>query len=122
MFFTVANNILSFAGPVVLLRQGDVKSEPQATLKGDRRMLEWVLPSEMKPGGKQVTQARLSIDEGQVRMAAIPQTAPAMVRCHSVDSTFSTVELEMVAMAEGEGQDIPGKIMKRCRVQCKQQG
>lgn len=85
-------------------------------------MLEWVLPSEMKPGGKQVTQARLSIDEGQVRMAAIPQTAPAMVRCHSVDSTFSAVELEMVAMAKGGGQDIPGKIMKRCRVQCKQQG
>lgn len=99
-----------------------MKSEPPATLKADRRMLEWVLPSIMKPGGKQVTQARLSVDEGQVRMAAIPQTAPAMVKCHLVDSTFSAVELEMAAMAEEGGQDVPGKVMKRCRVQCKQQG
>lgn len=85
-------------------------------------MLEWVLASTMKPGGKQVTQARLSIDEGQVRMATIPQSAPAMVRCHLADSTFSSVELEMAAMAEEGGQDVPGKVMKRCRVQCKQQG
>eukprot|EP00752_Nemacystus_decipiens_P004305 g3934.t1 len=102
--------------------KGEVKSEPPATLKADRRMLEWVLPSKMKPGGKQVTQARLSIDEGQVRMAAIPQTAPAMVRCHLVDSTFSAVELEIAAMAEEGGQDVPGNVMRRCRVQCKQQG
>lgn len=86
-------------------------------------MLEWVLPSTMKRGGKQVLQARLSIDEGQVRAASIPQTAPAMVKCHLLDSTFSSVELEMTAMAEEEGTQVaPGKVMKRCRVQCKQQG
>eukprot|EP00903_Cladosiphon_okamuranus_P014075 g13082.t1 len=102
--------------------KGDVQSEPPAMLKADRRMLEWVLPSKMKPGGKQVTQARLSVEEGQVRTAAIPQTAPAMVRCHLEDSMFSAVELEMAAMARERGQDVPGKVMKRCRVQCKQQG
>lgn len=85
-------------------------------------MLEWVLPSKMKPGGKQVTQARLGLDDGHVRMAAIPQTAPAMVRCHLADYTFSSVELEMAAMAAEGGQDLSGKVMKRCRVQCTQQG
>lgn len=85
-------------------------------------MLQWVLPSEIKCGGKQVLQARLSMDEGQERVASIPQTAPAMVKCHLVDSTFSSVELEMTAIAEEGMQVAPGKIMKRCRVQCKQQG
>lgn len=109
--------------PRLFLRsKGDVKSEPAATLKADRRVLEWVLPSTMRPGGKQVTQARLSVDEGQVRTVAIPQTAPAVVRCLLVDSTFSSVELETAALAEEGGQDVPGKVVKRCRVQCKQQG
>lgn len=85
-------------------------------------MLEWVLPLKMKPGGKQVTQARLSVDEGQVRLAAIPQTAPAVVRCHLEDFTFSSVEVEMAATAEEGRQDVPGTVVKRCRVQCKQQG
>lgn len=100
--------------------QGVVKSEPPATLKADRKMLEWVLPLGMQPGGKQVLQARLSVDEGQVRVAAIPQTAPAMVRCHLLDSTFSSVEIKVAALAE-EGVAPAGRsVVKRCRVQCKQ--
>lgn len=85
-------------------------------------MLEWALPLKIKPGGKLVAQARLSVDDAQVRLAAIPQTAPAMVRCHLLDSTFSSVELEMTATAEEGEQNVPGKVVKRCRVQCKQQG
>ncbi|CAM9911317.1 unnamed protein product [Ectocarpus sp. 4 AP-2014] len=100
--------------------EGDVKSEPPATLKMDRKMLEWVLPSGMQRGGKQVLQARLSADEGQVRVAAIPQTAPAMVKCHLLDSTFSSVELEVAAMAEEGVAPAGGSVVKRCRVQCKQ--
>lgn len=85
-------------------------------------MLEWVLQTDIKCGGKQVLQARLNIDEGQVRVASIPQTAAAMVRCHLMNSTFSSVDLELTAVAE-EGEQVGhGKIMKRCRVQCKQQG
>lgn len=100
--------------------QGDVKSEPPATLKMDRKLLEWVLPSGMQRGGKQVLQARLSADEGQVRGAAIPQTAPAMVKCHLLDSTFSSVELEVAAMAEEGVAPAGGSVVERCRVQCKQ--
>ena len=83
-------------------------------------MLEWVLPSSMKPGGKQVTQARLSVDEGQARVAAMPQTAPAMVKCHLLDSTFSSVELEVAALAGDGATPARGSVVKRCRVQCKQ--
>lgn len=102
--------------------QGDVKAEPPATLKPDGKILEWVLPSKMKRGGKQIMQARLSVDDGEVRIAAIPQTAPAMVRCHLLDSMFSSVEIEAAAL-EGEGAEFaPGPLMKRCRVQCTQQG
>ncbi|CAM9479490.1 unnamed protein product [Ectocarpus sp. 6 AP-2014] len=100
--------------------EGDVKSEPPASLKMDRKMLEWVLPSGMQRGGKQVLQARLSADEGQVRVAAIPQTAPAMVKCHVLDSTFSSVELEVAALAEEGVAPAGGSVVKRCRVQCKQ--
>lgn len=85
-------------------------------------MLEWVLPSEIKCGGKQVLQARLSIDEGHVGVASIPQTAMAMVRCNLLDSTFSSVEHGITTIAEEGTQVAPGKIMKRCRIQCKQQG
>lgn len=85
-------------------------------------MLQWVLTCEIKCGGKQVLQARLGMDEGQAQVASIPQTAPAMVKCHLVDSTFSSVELEMTAIAEEGTEVAPGKIMKRCRVQCKQHG
>lgn len=102
-------------------RTQGVKSEPPATLKTDSRTLEWVLPLKMRPGGKQVLQARLSIDEGQPR-AVLPPTAPATVKCHLLDSTFSSVELEMAAMAEDGLQAALGRVMKQCRVQCAQQG
>ncbi|CAN0022642.1 unnamed protein product, partial [Hapterophycus canaliculatus] len=100
----------------------DVKAEPPATLKADGKILEWVLPSGMKRGGKQIMQARLSVDEEEVRVAAIPQTAPAMVRCHLPDYMFSSVEIDAAALA-GEGAEAaPGRVIKRCRVQCTQQG
>lgn len=84
-------------------------------------MVEWVLPGPIKPGGKQVMQARLSVDEAEVRVVAIPPTAPAMVKCHLKDSTFSSVQLEVLAPA-GEGNtDVPGKVVKRSRIQSKQQ-
>lgn len=102
-------------------RTQSVKSEPPATLKTDSRTLEWVLPLKMRPGGKQVLQARLGVDEGQAP-AALPQTAQATVKCHLLDSMFSSVELEMAAMAEDGLHAAPGRVMKRCRVQCTQQG
>lgn len=105
-----------------LLRvQGVVKSEPQATWKAESRMLEWILPSNIKRGGKQVVQARLGLEEGGVRAAAVPQTTPVMVKCHLLDSMFSSVELQASGVAtEGEAE-VPGRVMRRCRVQCRQQ-
>lgn len=106
----------------VCAAQGDVKAEPPATLKADGKILEWVLPSDLKRGAKQTMQARLSVDEGEVRVATIPQTAPAMARCHLLDSMFSSVEIDAAALG-GEGAEAaPGRVMKRCRVQCTQQG
>lgn len=106
--------------PPVSLDQGNVKSEPPAIWNADRRILQWALPDGIKRGGKQIMQARLAVDEAEVRVAAIPSSAPAMVKCHLVDYTFSSVEIEVSGVAEG-GDEAPGKVMKRCRVQCRQQ-
>lgn len=101
-----------------------MKSEPPASWKADRRVLEWNLTTGMKPGGKQVLQARFTLEDGGVRAGAVPPTAPAMVRCIILDSSFSSVGLEVsssTGAADGSAE-VLGKVVKRCRVQCKQQG
>lgn len=96
-------------------------SEPQATWKADRQILEWVLPTGIESGGEQVLQARLSMDKAEVRVAAITPTASVMVNCHLLDSTFSSVDLEVSGTAGAGDVEVAGKVMKRCRIQCRQQ-
>ena len=84
-------------------------------------MLEWVLPAQIKRGGKQVVQARLGLEEGGVRVASVPSTTPVMVKCHLLDSMFSCVELQASGVAREGDVEVSGRVMKRCRVQCRQQ-
>lgn len=87
-------------------------------------MLEWNLSGTISPGSKQVLQARLVREEGEGRPAVpLPPTAPAMVKCHLLDTMFSSVGLDVHAVAGSAQFDAtPGRVMKRCRVQCRQQG
>lgn len=92
--------------------------------KPERRLLEWSLSTGIKPGGKQVMQARLPLEERGGRAGAIPATAPAMIKCTIMESSFSSVGLEVSGVA-GLGDDAEGglgKVAKRCRVECRQQG
>lgn len=84
-------------------------------------MLEWVLPASIKRGEKQVMQARLTVADAEVRVAAIPPTAPAMVKCHILDYAFSSVKLEVSGKKEEGDAEVAGNVVRRCRVQCKQQ-
>lgn len=86
-------------------------------------MLEWCLSGDIAPGGKQVLQARLLSREVEGQPAAsVPATAPAVVKCQMVDMMFSSVTVEAQAAASAGPSDQPARVMRRCRVQCKQEG
>lgn len=80
------------------------------------------MASAINPGDKQIMQARLTTEDGEVRAGAMPQTAPAMVRCYIMESSFSSVGLEVASVGGLENAEVVGHVVRRCRVQCRQQG